>query len=196
MNVPLVPSPATKCVTRPLCLIPDFERRGVVMRAPVELVVVLVGIKIPRRALRQTGVALREWRRRTPRAVGEDQLGPYAEDSLPLRSDVRRARTTSHRIRAPRRSWRRQCRYCPMSHRGCGGPASGVRRSASQIIRLAGRSLTDPPGLCHSALAYSSTPGTSRSMRAGAPAACCRWHPEPGLRWKGEGLRRRASYPT
>ena len=30
--------------------------------------------------------------------------------------------------------------------------------SASQIMRAAGRSLTDPPGLSHSAFAYSSTP--------------------------------------
>ena len=43
---------------------------------------------------------------------------------------------------------------------------SGVSRpvaSPSRIIRAAARSLTDPPGFCHSALAYSSTPGVSRS---------------------------------
>src|SRR3954469_11135968 len=38
--------------------------------------------------------------------------------------------------------------------------------SPSAIIRDAARSLTDPPGFCHSALAYSSTPGVSRSNRA------------------------------
>src|SRR5215203_4114788 len=35
----------------------------------------------------------------------------------------------------------------------------------SWIMRNAGRSLTDPPGFCHSAFAYNSTPGRSRSMR-------------------------------
>src|SRR6188474_2715122 len=34
----------------------------------------------------------------------------------------------------------------------------------SWIIRSAGRSFTDPPGFFHSAFAYSSTPGRSRSM--------------------------------
>src|SRR3954467_4606577 len=37
--------------------------------------------------------------------------------------------------------------------------------SPSAIIRDAARSFTDPPGFCHSALAYSSTPGVSRSNR-------------------------------
>src|SRR5262245_53267021 len=32
-------------------------------------------------------------------------------------------------------------------------------------MRSAGRSLTEPPGFCHSAFAYNSTPGRSRSMR-------------------------------
>src|SRR5688572_16331588 len=35
----------------------------------------------------------------------------------------------------------------------------------SWIIRSAGRSFTDPPGFCHSAFAYSSTPDSPRSMR-------------------------------
>ena len=35
--------------------------------------------------------------------------------------------------------------------------------SPSRIIRAAARSFTDPPGFCHSAFAYSSTPGFSRS---------------------------------
>src|SRR5450759_5085036 len=35
--------------------------------------------------------------------------------------------------------------------------------SPSRIIRAAARSFTDPPGFCHSAFAYSSTPGVSRS---------------------------------
>ena len=35
----------------------------------------------------------------------------------------------------------------------------------SWIIRSAGRSFTEPPGFFHSAFAYSSTPGRSRSMR-------------------------------
>src|SRR5437762_4885108 len=36
--------------------------------------------------------------------------------------------------------------------------------SPSRIIRAAARSFTEPPGFCHSAFAYSSTPaGTSRS---------------------------------
>src|SRR5882762_8571921 len=37
--------------------------------------------------------------------------------------------------------------------------------SPSRIIRAAARSFTDPPGFCHSAFAYSSTPGVSRSNR-------------------------------
>src|SRR3989442_8012208 len=37
--------------------------------------------------------------------------------------------------------------------------------SPSRIIRAAARSFTDPPGFCHSAFAYSSTPGVSRSRR-------------------------------
>src|SRR5438105_4801611 len=37
--------------------------------------------------------------------------------------------------------------------------------SPSRIIRAAARSFTDPPGFCHSAFAYSSTPGVSRSKR-------------------------------
>jgi hypothetical protein len=37
--------------------------------------------------------------------------------------------------------------------------------SPSAIIRAAARSFTEPPGFCHSALAYSSTPGVSRSKR-------------------------------
>src|SRR3954468_17823436 len=43
---------------------------------------------------------------------------------------------------------------------------SGVSRpdaSPSRIILAAARSLTDPPGFCHSAFAYNSTPGLSRS---------------------------------
>src|SRR3954449_4990256 len=35
--------------------------------------------------------------------------------------------------------------------------------SPSRIMRAAARSLTDPPGFCHSAFAYNSTPGVSRS---------------------------------
>src|SRR5882672_3708698 len=35
--------------------------------------------------------------------------------------------------------------------------------SPSRIIRAAARSFTDPPGFCHSAFAYNSTPGFSRS---------------------------------
>src|SRR5437899_3346355 len=37
--------------------------------------------------------------------------------------------------------------------------------SPSRIIRAAARSFTDPPGFCHSAFAYSSTPGVARSTR-------------------------------
>src|SRR6188508_1397212 len=37
--------------------------------------------------------------------------------------------------------------------------------SPSAIMRSAARSFTEPPGFCHSAFAYSSTPGRSRSMR-------------------------------
>jgi hypothetical protein len=35
--------------------------------------------------------------------------------------------------------------------------------SPSRIIRAAARSFTEPPGFCHSAFAYNSTPGVSRS---------------------------------
>src|SRR5712691_10218409 len=35
--------------------------------------------------------------------------------------------------------------------------------SPSRIMRAAARSFTEPPGFCHSAFAYSSTPGVSRS---------------------------------
>src|ERR1043165_5737731 len=35
----------------------------------------------------------------------------------------------------------------------------------SWIMRSAGRSFPEPPGFCHSAFAYSSTPGKSRSIR-------------------------------
>src|SRR6185503_17007701 len=35
----------------------------------------------------------------------------------------------------------------------------------SWIMRSAGRSFTEPPGFCHSAFAYNSTPARSRSMR-------------------------------
>src|SRR5215813_8468122 len=35
--------------------------------------------------------------------------------------------------------------------------------SPSRIMRAAARSFTDPPGFCHSAFAYNSTPGVSRS---------------------------------
>src|SRR4249919_259549 len=46
---------------------------------------------------------------------------------------------------------------------GCSRPEA----SPSAIIRDAARSFTEPPGFCHSAFAYSSTPGVSRSK-------CCR----------------------
>ena len=70
------------------------------------------------------------------------------------------AGTASPCSRAPRRPSRRRCRCCPTSRRGSSGPAvSAPDASPSRIIRAAARSFTDPPGFCHSAFAYSSTPG-------------------------------------
>ena len=45
-NVPLVPSPATKCVMRPAGLLPNLVGGGVVVRLPVRGIAVLVGIEI------------------------------------------------------------------------------------------------------------------------------------------------------
>ena len=91
MNVPLVPSPATKCVSRPLVCSMISGRGRVVVRAPVAVVVVLVGIEVavglvgvqpPRLANRAVGAFER---------VGQHELGAErAQDQLPLRARVLR----------------------------------------------------------------------------------------------------------
>ena len=75
MNVPLVPSPATKCVMRPVGLLPDFGSRRVVVGAPVELVVVLIGIAVPLGLRGEPAARLANGAVRSLERIGEDQLG-------------------------------------------------------------------------------------------------------------------------
>ena len=90
MNVPLVPSPATKCVICAVRLRPDLRAGRLVVRAPVGVVAVLVGVEValgrrrvapPRLADRAVAPLLR---------VGQDDLGAVgAQDALALRAGVR-----------------------------------------------------------------------------------------------------------
>ena len=97
--------------------------------------------------------------------LGQHELGAErAQDQLALRARVLRhaqlhlvaARRADHRVGdagvARRRVEDRAVRA-----------SSAPDASPSRIIRAAARSFTDPPGFCHSAFAYSSTPGVSRS---------------------------------
>ena len=82
MKVPLVPRPATKCVTRPSRLPPDLHRGRVVMGPPVGVVVVLVGVKVP------VGVGIDELLHVALGAVGalgrvgQHQLGAVRQETL------------------------------------------------------------------------------------------------------------------
>ena len=113
----------------------------------------------------RTAGAPRGWRRRCPRAGWSARARRRARGGSACVPGWRfPARTASPCSRAPRRPSRRRCRCCPRWRRGSCDRASALPvASPSRIIRAAARSFTDPPGFCHSAFAYSSTPGVSRS---------------------------------
>ena len=146
-------------------LLDDLRRGRVVVRAPVAVVVVLVRVEIAIGILRVQPPRLADRAVGAFERIGQDQLGAErAQNQLALGARVLRHAQRALCSRAPRRPSRRRCRCCPTSRRESSCPASACRSaSPSRIIRAAARSLTEPPGFCHSAFAYSSTPGVSRS---------------------------------
>ncbi len=150
----------------PFRLPDDLGPGRVVMRPPVELVVVLVRVEVarrvggvppPRLANRAVGAFERIGEERAPRHR------PSRSASAPASRSP--ARTASPGSQAPRRSSRRQCRCCPKSRPERLSRPELPAGEPLGIIRRAGRSLTEPPGFLHSAFPYSSTPGKSRSIR-------------------------------
>ena len=75
MNVPLVPSPATKCVMRPsVCSMISGAGR-LVVRAPVGVVVVLIGVEVALRIAGEQPPRLADGAVGAFHRIGQDQLG-------------------------------------------------------------------------------------------------------------------------
>ena len=90
-KVPLVPSPATKCVISPPGLLPDLRRRGLVVRARVGRVGVLVRVEVPLRVLRVEPPRLPDGPVRALARVGQHEIHAVgAQDLLPLLAGVLR----------------------------------------------------------------------------------------------------------
>ena len=110
-KVPLVPSPATKCVICPLRLLPDFRRRSGVMRRGIRRIPILIGIEI------FLAVRLVNFAHAPDRAVGSfvarrghDLDAVRRQNLLSAPATRSTAGKASRDSPAPRRSSRRRCR--------------------------------------------------------------------------------------
>ena len=148
-------------------LLPDFFRGRAVMRAPVRVVRVLVGVEVLPRLRGRKFARFADGAVRAFGCVGEHDLRTVgANRALALLRYVLR-HAQGHR-EALRRA-----------HHGVGNSgiaAGGIQQRlagpsfpaamASATMFAAGRSFTEPPGFAHSALASTSTPAKSRVSRS------------------------------
>ena len=155
-NVPLVPSPATKCVMRPSVCSRISGAGRVVVRAPVGVVVVLVGVEVALRVGSRRAAALRGSRRRCLPSDRSGRARRRSARSIRSRSGVTFAGTHSFSVAARGRNHRVRNagvagrRVEDRRRRRCSRPRALAVLAGS---RAAARSFTEPPGFWNSALA-------------------------------------------
>ena len=166
--VPPVPTPATKCVTRPRVWSPDLGARGLLVRQRIRGVGVLIGPKRVRashaRAVRRSSSTSAGLRAAPPWGTPRPRRRTTAATRSSRRSSCRSSRRCSG-TRAARRRSRARRRCCPTwARRWCRPAAADRRVRRRRSSRSATRSFTLPPGLTVSTFASSVHRRSSASL--------------------------------